>query len=112
MTHAESFYDGRVEMRYDGLDPTARYKVRVVYAGDVYSFTRKLRLDADGSTEVHGWITKQGHPKPAEFDVPASATSDGALTLTWQQEPGAGGAGRGNQIAEVWLLRVPAGAAR
>ena len=32
MTHAESFYDGRVEMRYDGLDRTARYRVRVVYA--------------------------------------------------------------------------------
>jgi hypothetical protein len=107
MTHAESFYDGRVEMRYDGLDPKARYRVRVVYAGDVYSFTTKLRLDADGSNEVHGWITKEGHPKPVEYDVPAPATADGALTLTWQQEPGAGGAGRGNQIAEVWLLRVP-----
>ena len=46
---------------------TARYRVRVVYAGDVYSFTRKLRLDADGSTEVHGWITKEGHPKPVEY---------------------------------------------
>jgi hypothetical protein len=99
-------------MRYGGLDPTARYRVRVVYAGDIYSFTRALRLDADGSNEVHGWITKQGHPKPVEYDVPASATADGALTLTWQQEAGAGGAGRGNQIAEVWLLRVPSGETR
>ncbi len=109
MTHAESFYDGKVEMRYDGLDPSARYRVAVVYAGDVYSFTRKLRLDADGTTEVHGWISKEGHPKRAEFDIPASATADGALTLTWQQEPGAGGAGRGNQIAEVWLMKVHGG---
>jgi hypothetical protein len=111
MTHAESFYDGRVDMRYDGLDPKARYRVRVTYAGDVYSFTRKLRLDADGA-EVHGWISKEGHPRPTEYDVPAAATADGTLTLTWQQEPGAGGAGRGNQIAEVWLLRVPAGTTR
>jgi hypothetical protein len=109
MTHAESFYDGKVEMRYDGLDPSARYRVAVVYAGDVYSFTRKLRLDADGTTEVHGWISKEGHPKRAEFDIPASATADGVLTLTWQQEPGAGGAGRGNQIAEVWLMKVSTG---
>ena len=79
----------------------------MVYAGDVYSFTRKLRLDADTATEVHGWISKQGHPTRAEYDIPASATSDGALTLTWQQEPGAGGAGRGNQIAEVWLMKAP-----
>ena len=107
MTHAESFYDGKVQMRYDGLDPAARYRVAVVYAGDVYSFTRKLRLDADGATEVHGWISKEGHPTRAEFDIPPSATADGALTLTWRQEPGSGGAGRGNQIAEVWLVRVP-----
>jgi hypothetical protein len=107
MTHAESFYDGVVEMRYDGLDPAARYRVAVVYAGDVYSFTRKLRLDADKTTEVHGWLSTEGHPRRAEFDIPASATADGALTLTWQQEPGAGGAGRGNQIAEVWLMRSP-----
>ena len=112
MTHAESFYEGRVQMRYDRLDPTARYRVAVVYAGDVYSFTRKLRLDADGTTEVHGWMTKDGHPKHAEFDIPASVTADGVLTLTWQQEPGAGGAGRGNQIAEVWLRKVPAATAR
>ena len=110
MTHAESFYEGRVEMRYDSLDATARYRVAVVYAGDVYSFTRKLRLDADGTTEVHGWISKDGHPKRAEFDIPVSASADGALTLTWQQEPGAGGAGRGNQIAEVWLVKVPSAA--
>lgn len=108
MTHAESFYDGKVEMRYDGLDPAARYRVAVVYAGDVFSFTRKLRLDADGTTEVHGWISKDGHPRRAEFDIPASATDDGVLTLTWRQEPGAGGAGRGNQIAEVWLTKVGA----
>ena len=70
MTHAESFYDGKVEMRYDGLDSAARYRVAVVYAGDVYSFTRKLRLDADGTLEVHGWISKEGHPRRAEFDIP------------------------------------------
>ena len=71
MTHAESFYEGRVEMRYDRLDPTARYRVAVVYAGDVYSFTRKLRLDADGTTEVHGWISKEGHPEARRVRHPS-----------------------------------------
>ena len=106
MTHAESFYDGarRDAATTASIRPRATGS-RVVYAGDVYSFTTRLRLDADGSNEVHGWITKEGHPKPVEFDVPAAATADGALTLTWRQEPGAGGAGRGNQIAEVWLMR-------
>lgn len=107
ITHAESFYDAPVQMKYDGLDPAARYRVRVVYAGDVYSFTTKLRLVADDTYEVHPWMTKEGQPKPIEFDVPPAATSDGSLTLTWRQDSGRGGAGRGNQIAEVWLMRVP-----
>jgi hypothetical protein len=111
MTHAESFYDGSVSMQYDGLDRAARYRVRIVYAGDVFSFTTRIRLVADEGLEVHPWMTKEGQPKPIEFDVPAAATADGRLTLTWSPEPGAGGAGRGNQIAEVWLIRVAPGKA-
>jgi len=37
--------------------------------------------------------------------VPAAATRGGELTLTFSGPPGQGGAGRGNQIAEVWLMR-------
>jgi hypothetical protein len=80
--------------------------VRVVYAGEVDEDTKKLRLVADDRYEVHPWIAKKPDPAPLEFDVPQAATSDGTLTLTWRQEPGAGGAGRGNQIAEVWLLET------
>ena len=89
-------------MHYDGLDAQARYKLRVVYAGD--SFRNKIRLDAD-EHEVHGWYKKPNPPVPVEFDVPAGATQDGNLTLTWRQEPGKGGNGRGCQVAEVWLIR-------
>ncbi len=104
ITHAESFYDGQVQMKYEKLDPAAHYRVRVVYAGEVDEDTKKLRLVADDRYEVHPWIAKRPDPEPLEFDVPQAATSDGTLTLTWRQEPGAGGAGRGNQIAEVWLF--------
>lgn len=105
MRHAESFYDAPLKMRYEGLDPAARYRVRVVYAGDVFSTRTTLRLDADDVHEVHPWRPK-GEPTPLEFDVPAAATRDGTLTLTWRQQPGAGGAGRGTQVAEVWLIRA------
>jgi hypothetical protein len=111
ITHAESFYDGSVQMKYEDLDRSAHYRVRVVYAGDVRDSDTRLRLVADDQYEVHPWMTKEGQPKPIEFDVPAAATSDGALTLTWRQDPGGGGAGRGNQIAEVWLIRVGKGSA-
>jgi len=104
--HAESFYDAPLQMQYQGLDPSARYRVRVVYAGDVYSTKTTLRLVADESHEVHPWRPKSPDPAPQEFDVPVEATRDGSLTLTWRQQPGAGGAGRGNQVAEVWLVRL------
>jgi hypothetical protein len=100
--YAETRYDSPLRLQYDELDPTAEYKVRVVYSGD--SFERRIRLEADG-TEVHPFIKKEYPPKPVEFDIPREATSDGKLTLSWTQEPGRGGNGRGCQVAEVWLIK-------
>ncbi len=100
--NAQIVYDAPVQLHYDGLDSKATYRVRVVYAGD--SFGNKIRLDADDET-VHDWFKKPVNPAPLEFDVPVRATADGALTLSWRQEPGKGRNGRGCQIAEVWLLR-------
>jgi hypothetical protein len=100
--YAYTLYDAPLRLHYDGLDPHAQYKVRVVYAGD--NFGAKMALEAEGR-EVHPWLTKPNPPRPVEFDVPASATADGRLTLTWTQEPGRGGNGRGCQVAEVWLVR-------
>ncbi len=101
--NAQTLHDAPLEMRYDDLDKQARYKVRVVYAGD--SFRNLIRLDAEGH-EVHGWFKKPVQPVPVEFDVPGAATADGRLTLSWRQEPGKGANGRGCQVAEVWLMRV------
>ena len=108
MSHAEAFYDGALQMKYDGLDPTAGYKVRVVYAGDIYSQNVRVRLTADEAHEVHGAMAKPSPVAPVEFAIPRAATADGALTLTWRINPGVGGAGRGNQVAEVWLIKEPA----
>jgi hypothetical protein len=105
MRHAEAFYDGALEMRYDGLDPTALYSVRVVYAGDMYSQTPKVSLMADGQHEVHGLMNKPQPVAPVTFVIPRAATSDGRLLLSWRAEPGLGGAGRGCQVAEVWLIK-------
>jgi hypothetical protein len=99
---AYTLYDSPLRLQYDSLDPKARYKVRVVYAGD--NLGVKMRLEAEGR-EVHAWLAKPNPPRPVEFDVPAAATEDGRLTLNWTQEPGRGGNGRGCQVAEVWLIR-------
>ena len=102
-SEAETRYEAPLKMRYDNLDPTAEYKVRVVYAGD--KLDAKLRLTADDKYEVHPLTPKPKPIRPVEFDIPKQATADGALTLTWDQESGIGGAGRGTQVAEVWLIK-------
>ncbi len=103
LQNAEILYDGPIRMQYDGLDPAARYKIRVSYAGDRES--AKIRLVADDNLEVHPLIVKGGPARKMEFDIPAEATRDGKLTLTWQAEPGLGRNGRACQVAEAWLIR-------
>ena len=105
MTHAESFWDTPLHMRYTSLDPSAQYRIRIVYAGDAFSMSTLIRLVANDTYEVHPPIRKESPIKPVEFDIPVEATRGGALTLTFSAPPGMGGAGRGNQIAEVWLMR-------
>jgi hypothetical protein len=100
--NAQTFYDTPLRMRYDDLDPAARYRVRVVYPPG--RSRSRIRLEADGA-EVHPLIDKPEPVRPLEFDVPASATADGRLVLTWTPDSGRGGNGQGCAVAEVWLIR-------
>lgn len=100
---AETRFEAPLMMRYENLDPDAEYRVRAVYAGD--KFDTEMRLYADGGIEVHPFIQKKQPIAPVEFDIPKAATADGELTLTWHQTPGRGSAGRGCQVAEVWLVK-------
>lgn len=103
MDHAESLYDAPLSMRYTGLDPKARYKLRVVYGGD--NPKRKIRLAVNDNTEIHPYVEKPVPFKPLEFPIPPTATAQGHLKLTWLGEPGLGGNGRGCQVSEVWLIK-------
>ncbi|HXP59461.1 MAG TPA: hypothetical protein VN829_03165 [Dongiaceae bacterium] len=105
MDHAEALYDAPLRMTYSGLDPGARYKLRVLYGGD--SPRRKIRLVANDSLEVHPYLTKPRPFKPIEFDLPQAATREGKLELSWFGEPGLGGNGRACQVSEVWLVKEP-----
>jgi hypothetical protein len=99
--YAETHYETPLRAKYDGLDKSAAYRVRVVYGGQE---GRKVRLTAGGH-EVHGWLSKPF--EPVEFDVPAAAVAGGKLELTWTPESGAGGPGRGCPVCEVWVLKRP-----
>ncbi|MGO9257363.1 MAG: glycoside hydrolase family 20 zincin-like fold domain-containing protein [Bryobacteraceae bacterium] len=100
---AESLYDAPLEMVYPDLDRGAQYKIRVVYAGD--STRPKIRLTAGDGIEIHPLISRPVPFKPLEFDIPPQATASGTLHLKWYREAGLGDAGRGLQVAEVWLIR-------
>jgi Glycosyl hydrolase family 20, domain 2 len=96
---SQTLFGTPLRMRYEGLDNTARYRLRVVYSG---RFRAVMRLMADGQHEIHGPMPQPATPDPVEFAVPAAATSDGVLELEWQLVEK-----RGCQVAEVWLIREP-----
>jgi hypothetical protein len=101
-THAEGLFENPLRLRYQGLDPNAQYKVRVVYGGDSPSV--KIRMVANGAVEIHPLMAKPQPVKPIEFDIPKQATEKGELELSWTREPGSGGNGRGAQVSEIWLI--------
>jgi hypothetical protein len=102
-TYAQTRYETPLAMRYGGLDPTASYRVRVVY------MTRRgeqlIRLVANGAIEVHPFLPKPHPMKALEFDVPQEATRGGSLRLTWHTEPRQGGFSSSADVAEVFLFR-------
>ena len=102
-TVAETLADTPLKMHYDGLDPAAKYKIRVVYGNGTSK--AKMRLVANGSVEIHPFREKSNPMGLVEFDIPASATAGGELNLEWTKPAGGGGNGRGVQVAEVWLIR-------
>lgn len=98
----ETTYDQPLTMKWQGLDPSARYRLRVVYGAD--NPARLLRCVA-GSVVVHDWLAKPTPQATLEFEIPRVAYPGGTLTLEWSGKPGYGGNGRGCQVAEVWILK-------
>ena len=104
-TNVLCLYDGALKMHYEGLDPTARYRLKFVYSSEPLRKV-KVKLEAEGQT-LQDWTVKPDEMTPVEIDVPPAATADGLLDIQWTRELGLGGNGRGCQVAEVWLLRQP-----
>ncbi|MEZ6032198.1 MAG: hypothetical protein R3C17_03835 [Planctomycetaceae bacterium] len=122
LDQAEALNATPLMMRYEGLDPSASYRIRVTYFG---RYNATIRLVADDEYEIHGTyghtvrnvrfasgysdrpaeITSQEANSdrivtPLEFVIPREATQDGILNLRWQRLTG-----RGSQVAEVWLIK-------
>ena len=102
-TFTGSWHFNTFAMRYTGLDPAARYRLRVVYS--CLKPHIPMRLTAAGGMEIHPFMARNDPPAPVEFDIPAEAIQGGALTLTWETEHGRGGNPGGAGVSEVWLVK-------
>jgi hypothetical protein len=94
--YAEALYATPLRAHYEGLDPKAQYEMMVVYAG---RYNATMVCEAEGIL-VHEAIAPTKPPTRMAFAIPAAATADGVLDLTWHQTTG-----RGAQIAELWLIK-------
>lgn len=103
-TYLDGLFNVPVVVKYEGLDPNAKYKVRVTYATERRGVL--IRLTTDDGQEIHPLMDRPLPVEPIEFPIPPESTSDGALTLLWHGDPERGGNGRGPQVAEVWLLKM------
>lgn len=97
MSQINTLYDTPLKIRYDNLDTTATYKMRITYTG---RFRSKQKLVANGNIVIHDFI-QTGEKPVYEFDIPKEATSGGEVTFTWT----CGDGQRGSQVTEIWLMR-------
>jgi hypothetical protein len=89
-------YGTPLRMRYEGLDPNARYRLKVTYAG---RYRPTMTLSANNATTIHGRLKQPTPIWPVEYPLPRSATQKGRLELEWNLIEG-----RGCMVAEVWLM--------
>jgi hypothetical protein len=98
LNQGQTLFGTPLKMRYEGLDPKATYRLRVVYTG---RFRPTMQLTANGRFTIHEPLPQPEQPERQEFEIPREATQDGTLELEWQNTTG-----RGCQVAEVWLVRA------
>ena len=85
-------------LAYDGLDPNARYTVRLTGQGESPLRGDGARLPVTRKAKQIGQFQ--------EFAVPAELTADGTLRLTWDQVDESHLNWRlHSHVAEVWLLK-------
>ncbi len=102
ISYAERLYESPLELSYQNLDSTRAYTVRITYAGEGY--TVPIKLVANNTVVIHPYFKRPANPTTVEFPIPGAAIQHGTLDLRWIPESGAGGSGRGHQVAEVWLI--------
>ncbi len=92
-----AFRKSALQMRYEGLDPDARYLLRVIYPP--HRPGTSVRLIANERFELQPMSEMPRELLQREYEIPPEATRSGKLELTWTRQ-----GGRGVSVAEVWLV--------
>ena len=99
-THALSRYETPLVMKWEGLDPEAMYRIKVVYNGP---FDIKIKCMTDEGIVIHDYIPKT-KSEIMIYPVPVEATKDGMLELIWTQDA-ENNILRGVSVSEIWLQK-------
>ena len=96
MTQINTLYDQPLQIKYENLDTTASYKMRITYTG---RFRSKVKLVANDNIVIHDFL-QTGQKPVHEFDIPHEATASGKVVFTWNCGEGTWVAGYGNMVDE------------
>jgi hypothetical protein len=97
MKQVKTLYDQPLRIRYDNLDPTVTYRIKISYTG---RFRSRMKMTTDDGQTIHEFI-KTGDQPTFEFNVPKTVTTDGQVTFIWNCGEGE----RGSQVTEIWLMK-------
>lgn len=100
---ARVIYDTPLKVRYDGLDPAARYRLRVSYPdllSPIHPKCYKAHLHA-GAVLIHDQVDFDGDNPVREYALPPDAYRDGSLLLTWRMV----GTLFPLSVAEIWIVK-------
>jgi hypothetical protein len=104
---ARAIYGTPLKLKYNGLDPKSRYRMRASYPALL--LTRYLNLTgyelhiSAGNKLIHSSQLPSVDPENpiVEYDLPPESYADGNLTLTWQMK----GTLYPINIGEVWIIK-------
>lgn len=96
-TQITTLYGTPLKMRYEGLDPDARYRLKVTCAG---RFRPTMTLTLNDEFGIHGPVAQPSPIWPVSYYLPQAATRSGTLDVEWNLVDG-----RGCMVSEVWLIK-------
>ena len=102
---ARVLYGTPLKVKYDSLDPSARYKLRVAYPGLLAGMeltNYELRVTAGNELIWSAPIADVDPKCPiAEYELPPGSYADGALSLAWQMT----GTLYPVHVSEIWIIK-------